>query len=415
MGTGEKNLNRRLFLKTAGSASLASLLASRAAAQTDDPNQNKSKDEKKKAEETPKVPRRKFGKSEIEVPMLSLGGMFDITQNQIVLIKALEWGVSYWDTANVYNGGKSELGIGIYLKKNPEMRENIFIVSKASGARDIVQVEEKLQLSLTRMNTPYIDLYYGVHGLRDPDQLNASLREWAMDAKKRGLIKYFGFSTHSNMAKCMTAAAELDYVDAIMTTYNFREMQNKEMQAAVEACSKAGIALIAMKTQAGGAAPETETEKKITGHFLGRGFTLPQAKLKAVWEDERFCCICSQMPNIRVLVQNIAAALDKSRLSLEDVEVLGDYARQTCGSYCAGCEEICAAASPDMPYVRDVMRYLMYHHNYGDTARARELYAQLPSVMRANMTGFDYSTAQARCPQGLAIAELIGEAARVLS
>ena len=54
------------------------------------------------------------------------------------------------------------------------------------------------------------------------------------------------------MAPCLEAAAKLDWIDVIMTTYNFREMQNPAMQSAIDACYKADIGLVAMKTQAKG-------------------------------------------------------------------------------------------------------------------------------------------------------------------
>lgn len=407
------NMNRRRFFQAVGGASLGSMLAaSNLSAKTTDPNQKK---DLKKEEQTPKVAKRKLGKTGLEVPMLSLGGMFDIITNQIVLIKAIEWGVTYWDTAHVYNGGKSESGIGSFLKKKPEMREKLFLVSKASRARSIDQIEERIALSLERLNTNYIDLYYGVHGLKDPEQLTDDLRTWSLDAKKRGIIKHFGFSTHSNTADCMLAAAKTDYIDAIMTSYNFRHLNDSKMQDAISACHEKGIAVIAMKTQAGGAKPETDEEKKLTDHFLKRGFTLGQAKLKAVWADERISAICSQMPSIRQLVENVAAALDKTKLTKDDLHIFGEYAAATCGGYCAGCESICSTAVADMPYTRDVMRYMMYHHHYGDTHDARAKFAQLPHTIRENLDRYDYRAAEKMCPNGLPIGELMREAKHVLA
>jgi hypothetical protein len=47
----------------------------------------------------PQVPKRKLGKTGVEVPCLSLGGTINLLENQIMLKKALEWGVTYWDTS----------------------------------------------------------------------------------------------------------------------------------------------------------------------------------------------------------------------------------------------------------------------------------------------------------------------------
>ena len=50
------------------------------------------------------------------------------------------------------------------------------------------------------MKTDHIDLYFGVHGLSNPAQLNDEMKKWVEKAKERKVIKYFGFSTHANMA-----------------------------------------------------------------------------------------------------------------------------------------------------------------------------------------------------------------------
>ena len=377
--------------------------------------------EKKQKSKFPQVPRRKLGKKGIEVPCLGLGTMFNLVDNQIVLRKTLEWGVKYWDTANSYAGGNSELGIGKYLSKNPEARKDLFLVTKASGARTVADVEKRLQTSLKRMHTNYINLYYAPHGMSNPAQLTDELREWAKDAKKRGLIRFFGFSTHSNMARCLAAAAKLDWIDAIMTSYNFRLMQDAKLQDAIEACHKAGIAIIAMKTTGRTTikrfrlAIETEADKKLVKNFLQRGFTTEQAAIKLVLQDKRISAAPVQMENTRILAENVAAVLNKTKLTQQDLDVFKEYAEATCSGYCAGCTYICDSALPDTPYVSDIMRYLMYYNSYGDRAKARELFAKIPGRVKNKLLTTDYRLAEARCPQHLPIAKLVAEAVSKLA
>jgi aryl-alcohol dehydrogenase-like predicted oxidoreductase len=234
-------IDRRNFLKTVGAAGLGSVITPA----------NAKADQKaaEKTEETefPQVPKRMLGKTGVEVPVLALGMIFNVADRQIVLRKALEWGITYWDTADCYTGGNSELGIGKFLKANPDKRKDIFIVSK-SDDRAPADMQKLLDRSLKRMKTDYVDLYF-IHGLEGPDELTEELRAWVAKTKESKKIRFFGFSTHDNMAESLTAAAKAGWVDAIMTTYNFRVMQDKKMQAAVEACYKAGVGLIAMKTQ----------------------------------------------------------------------------------------------------------------------------------------------------------------------
>ncbi len=372
--------------------------------------------------ETPKMPRRKLGKTGVEVSCLSLGGDLSFIDKQIVLRKALQSGVTYWDTAHNYGGGNAELGIGKFLTKNPNARKQLFIVSKPAifwGPITAQKVEERLQTSLKRMNTKYVDLYYACHGLSDPAQLTDELKQWAKSAKKRKLIRFFGFSTHKNMAKCLAAAAKLDWIDAVTTLYNLSVLQDDDMQAAVEACHKAGIGLTAMKAFSRGVRRiqpvETEQDKKLLAYFQKRGFTQEQAKIKVVLQDKRFSAVCVGMQNMSFLNTNIDAVLNKTKLTQADRDALKEYARATCSGYCAGCAHICDSALPDTPFISDIMRYLMYYNSYGDRNRARELFAQIPAGVRKRLLGTDYSLAEIRCPQHLPIAKLVAEAVRKLA
>jgi predicted aldo/keto reductase-like oxidoreductase len=141
-----------------------------------------------------------------------------------------------------------------------------------------------------------------------------------------------------------------------------------------------------------------------------KGFTDKQAKLKAVWENPQISAICSQMPTMSILMANIAAAVDRTTLTDNDRRHLEWYARETFSHYCAGCTQICQNAITENVPVGDVMRYLMYARSYGDSNDARRRFAAIPDAVRKKMTRTDYSAAEARCPRGLPIARLMGEA-----
>jgi predicted aldo/keto reductase-like oxidoreductase len=407
-----RKINRRKFLKTVGATGLGSVFVSADSIAEQSATDTTAKAKKPKY---PQVPKRKLGKTGVKLPCLCLGGNQDLIANQIVLRMAPRWGVTYWDSAYVYTGGNSEIGIGNYLTKNPAMRKKLFITSKASDAKTIAQVEERLQTSLKRTKTDYFDLYYGYHQCPDPALLTNELKEWAESAKKRKLIKHFGISTHQNMADVLAKAATLDWIEVVMTIYNFRLMQDKKLTAAIDACHKAGKGIMAIKTLGMGQKITTDEDKKLTDHFMQRGFTKEQAKIKAVLQDKRFTAVCVGMKNIRELTSNVAAALDKTKLSQADTQALTEYARATCDGYCAGCANICNSALPDTPCISDIMRYLMYYKNYGEHDEARKLFAQIPAKVRNKLLSADFRPAEACCPQHLPIGRLVTEAVSKLA
>jgi predicted aldo/keto reductase-like oxidoreductase len=171
-----------------------------------------------------------------------------------------------------------------------------------------------------------------------------------------------------------------------------------------------------MKTQGGGPIKlEDEADLKLAGHFVKRGFTEHQAKLKALWENPQIATLCSQMPSVTLLTANVAAALDKTKLTAADHTALREYAAATCARYCAGCTQRCEDALDERVPIGDVMRSLMYQRSYGDRALAQETFAKLPAVMRRKMASVDYAAAERACPNRLPIAQLMREAGQLLA
>lgn len=394
------SLSRRRFLQTSGALGLGAMLLPRQLVAATRPT---------------KVARRKFGSTGVEVPMLSLGGIFDTPNNQIVLRQAFAHGVTYWDTAESYLKGASETGMGTFFEKNPQARKEVFLVSKANSRRSVADMGTALDESLARLQTDYVDLYF-MHGVNNIAAVDRpEVKAWVEAAKKSGRIRFFGFSTHSNMELCLTGAAKLGWIDGVMLTYNYRSMHKPEMKAAVEAAMAAGIGLTAMKTIGRGPAADKPEQLAALEPLTQQGFSPEQAMLKAVWENPGIAAICSQMASVNILRQNIAAALDQTALTDLEHETLQHYAAATCEGYCAGCSHHCETALADQVPVRDVMRHLMYQRHYGPEMDARALFAELPPGLRERLGSIDFSLAERACPNHLPIARLMREAVTTLA
>jgi len=318
MSEKKQKCSRRDFFKITGAAGIGSAFAfigsaAGAVAPAD------SKDSSSKL-----VATRSFGKTGEQVSMLSFGGSQNLESKQLLLKQALKMGVTYWDTAETYSGGKSEQAMGKYFAKYPDDRQKIFLVTKARTS-DPEELSLKLNQSLERLKTTYVDLHF-VHMVAVvKKQLTKATKAWAEKAKAEGKIRFFGFSTHKNMENCLMEGAKLGWIDGIMTTYNYRLMHTDAMKKAVETCVEAGIGLTAMKTQAkffarfyADIGRENDAATALTDRFMKKGFTPEQTKLKAVWENPHIASICSEMPNMTILQANVAAALDQTELSFQD-------------------------------------------------------------------------------------------------
>jgi predicted aldo/keto reductase-like oxidoreductase len=405
-----KNWSRRDFMKIAGAAGVGVVIS---------PMGHLAGAGGKSGSEVPApqyVPTRPFGRSGVDISILALGGTLNFLSNQLLLRQALKMGVMCWDTSRNYIGGKSEKGIGKYFNKFPEDRKKVFLVTK-TGHSDPDNMTQHLYESLQRMQTAYIDLFLIQAVSNVNKEINKDIQAWAEQAKARGKIRFFGFSTHKNMGNCLADAARLGWIDGIMTTYNYRLMHTGRMKKAADACAEAGIGLIAMKTQASLVANiwsdlgrETDVALKLNQQFIDKGFTTEQAKLKSVWENPSVASICSHMPNMTLLQANAAAAVNKTALSFNDKQLMAQYARETSYGYCAGCAEKCEEAIANTVPISDIMRYLIYYDNYGDQQQAMQLFNKVPLDTRRRIKQVNYSKAERCCPQGMPIAQLIRKA-----
>jgi len=356
------------------------------------------------------VPRRILGKTGVSVPCMALG----CTQKKPAeMQRCLEFGINHFDTAASYAG--AEAGIGDFLKKNNVPRDKVFISTKPSDINTpvpiIAEIEKSLDKSLLDLGTDHIDLFCGIHACPKSDRITDELRTFAEAQKKKGKIRFFGFSNHANMVDNLTKAATLPWIDAVLVQYNYRLANNPKLSEAIDVCVKANIGLIAIKSQGFGAKTMSDAELAITNVFTKKGYDLPQAKIKFLLEDKRFTSTSVGMKGVEQVDSCVAAALNKTSLGPEGKVALEQHAQATCSSYCAGCPNICGAALPsDLPMMSDVMRFLMYSESYDEHDRAWRLFNKLPQTAREGMLTADYRLAETLCPQRIPIAGMVAEA-----
>lgn len=162
------------------------------------------------------LPARRLGRSDLEVPVVGLGcnafgGRIDRDATFAVLAAALEEGVTFWDTADIYGGsGASETLIGEFLEGR---RDEVVLATKfgvdledgsrAIGTRDYVH--RAAEASLRRLRTDVIDLYQ----YHRPDGVTPIAETLgALDELVRaGTVRHVGCSNFS--------AAQLDEADRV--------------------------------------------------------------------------------------------------------------------------------------------------------------------------------------------------------
>lgn len=354
------------------------------------------------------VPRRVLGKTKQSIPILLLGGGSGFKGGVDPRIKlALKHGVNYIDTARKYAGGASERNAGSALA-TLGARDQMWLTSK-TPQWSAAGLKQDLAFSLEALKTDHVDLYF-LHGLDELRPLdNKELIKTVEQLKQSKKLRSFGFSCHGgNVVELLHAAAKRPFIDAVMFRYSFRDYGNKELNHAIDAAHKAGVGLIAMKTQ-GSEAGFRDAWKKF--EQTGR-WNKHQAVLKAVWADQRIAAAVSHMESTTQMKENIAAALDGKPLGKHESNAVRRYAELTRGYACQGCDHICNPTVPEPVKIGTTLRCLMYHDSYGDLEKARRVFGELPREAR-QLQGVDFSAASRACPHGIDVARLMRRATQL--
>jgi uncharacterized protein len=358
------------------------------------------------------VPTVTLGKTGMKVTKLGMGTSWALTPSFVQA--ALFSGVRYIDTSESYENTRAEVVLGDVLERTG-MRKEVYLVTKnagyrrASGPGAAKVIEEHLTQSMKRLKTDYIDCYY-LHGLAG-NQI-AMLRDPGVKAafealKKAGKIKFCGLSCHDPMLpEILEAASEVGWLDQVMFKYNFRDVNHDALQRAVDKAAKANLGMVAMKTQGGAVNFPDKMEA-----LKAKGFKKETAAIKTVWMDDRMQVVVSEMTNRGDLRENIAASRDE--LTPKEARLLEELRLRTAHLYCHGCGHLCETSAKGVP-VSTVLRYLRYYEVYGKRQQARALYQALPPEARA-LASADLPAAQAACPHGLPVVELVHRADRLMS
>ena len=172
-------------------------------------------------------------------------GPTDDKESHNALFKALELGITFFDTAALYGYGHSEKLIGEVIKG---ARQRVIISSKVGyknfkGEQDFspAYIRESLELSLKRLQTDYIDVYQ----LHDPTlallESDARILETMESLKREGKIRAVGISVRS--PDDSMSAIKLFSFETIQVNFNLVDMRALEF-GLFDRCEKQGIGII---------------------------------------------------------------------------------------------------------------------------------------------------------------------------
>ena len=299
----------------------------------------------------------------------------------------------------------------MYLKKNPGIREKVFLSGKVYSTDPIV-MQEQLNMILKDNEISFVD-FLAIHPVDDAKVLTNDVRKWVEKVKKEKKIRFFGFCTHKNMDNCLSNASKLGWIDGIQTFYNYRMQSVKSMEDALQKCHEKGIGIFAVKSMGFSVQKKIDNQKlpskeKLDSLLKGYNISFEQLKLRAIWQNPYLTSICSLMPDSAILQSNVLAAIDENPIKSEIIKSLVDYANTTGKYFCRRCG-VCETINADRMPIFNIMEMLMYSRGYGITDLVAQMFARLPSEIQSKIASSDYSSAEKICPQEIPITKLMKE------
>eukprot|EP00977_Amphora_coffeiformis_P029092 scaffold38688_cov176-Amphora_coffeaeformis.AAC.1 len=188
-----------------------------------------------------KVPKVRFGKTELKMPIITIGCMrfqqqwgraidcmdqvySDCQQNLLQILRRaiLKHGINHIETA--YGYGSSQLQLGVALKQmmlgGEIKREDLILQTKVGPQKNVKDFREMMEECFERLQVDYIDMFafHGLNGMWQWDWMFAGDDNcWNViqEYKAAGKIRHIGFSTHgpSDVIRKYIATEKFDYVN----------------------------------------------------------------------------------------------------------------------------------------------------------------------------------------------------------
>lgn len=353
---------------------------------------------------------RTLGRTGLRLPVVSMGTSYGINLVRV----ALDEGIVYFHTSSSYAEKSHERLLGQAFQGLPR---DSFVIGTSpdlpygrgeSGQGlsldvgphiDPALISSSIEGSLQRLGLDHVDIYYLASvGTRESTLHEPYLREFEA-VKKAGKARFVGVVTHSHEPEVIRAAVESDFWDVVLTAYNFRQSHRDQVREAIGDAAKAGLGVVAMKTQAGvywDRARLRQIDMK--------------AALKWVLQDENVHTAIPAFANFDEMREDISVMEDleltsqeRRRLRLGAALGLPGFFCQQCGSCVSQC-----SAGVDLP---TLMRSRMYVLGHRDPAKARRT---LRSWKPTDVACTRCARCEVHCPLGLDVRSGALEMAQLL-
>ena len=302
------------------------------------------------------IPKLGFGL--MRLPKLS-SGEIDLEQTKKMVDMFIEQGLTYFDTAYVYDDGKSEEAAREALvyrhpRKSFTLATKLFVGAK--GCKSEEDAKKQFNTSLERTGAGYFD-YYLLHCLMRDNY--SKYEEWHLwdyvkELKEKGLIKHYGFSFHADpefLEQILNEHPDVDFVQ-LQLNYADWESENVASRRCYEIARKHGKSIVVMEPVKGGALANPPESVKAVFDATGKKASYASWAIRYVAGKEGILTVLSGMSNIEQMKDNLSYMAKFEPMTDEEnavVEKAQEVLKNIKGIPCTACHYCTSGCPVNMP------------------------------------------------------------------
>lgn len=363
--------------------------------------------EKYFGENTPKL-----GFGLMRLPKTADGGI-DIEKTKQMVDKFMSAGLSYFDTAYVYDDGKSEKAAKAALVDRYP-RESFTLATKLCawmGASDEKSAKQQFYTSLERTGAGYFD-YYLLHALQEGNYKKYDeygIWDFVKEQKAKGLIKHWGFSFHASpelLDKLLTMHPDTDFVQLQI---NYADWENPEVasRANYEVARKHGKSVVVMEPVKGGVLAKPPKAVQRIFKSVDENASFASWAIRFAASLDGIITVLSGMSNTEQMQDNISYMKDFKPLNAEEQEIIREAQRilgKSSTIPCTGCR-YCVEGCPKQIPIPDIFAAMNKRLGNGQMTEAEADYAAAVQGRGRASDCIDCKQCERACPQHLPVTE----------
>ncbi|MCL2639027.1 MAG: aldo/keto reductase [Oscillospiraceae bacterium] len=374
---------------------------------------------------------KEFGKTGIKTSLLgfgamrlpmSEGGKVNYELATPLMQRAFELGVNYIDSAPLYCDCDSEVAVGKALKG---WRDKVYLSTKYnSDDCTAADLRKKLETSLTKLDTDYIDFYHmwGINkGTVEQMQGSGGVYKELLKAKDEGLIRHISFSFH-DAPENLIPIIDSGMFESVLLQYN---LLDRSLEAGLKHAKEKGLGTVIMGPVGGGrlGAPSSV----IKGLLKREVKSSAEIAMRFVTANPYVDIALSGMQNLEQLEENAKVAAIENALTADEIAQINAMMaenKKLSDLYCTGCNY--CLPCPQKINIPHVFGLMNYHRVYELTDYAKAEYGNLYKPMAERTAAWEIGwgtdagqcvecgVCEEKCPQKLKIIEQLRETHGVL-